>query len=106
VRRRRRDLSILKALGLDRRQVRSAVAWQASATALATLALAIPLGAITGRLIWTAFATEAGFVPAPIVDLGLLSLTIPAAILVANLIAALPARIAAGTIPAVVLRSE
>jgi ABC-type antimicrobial peptide transport system permease subunit len=106
VRRRRRDLSILKALGLDRRQARSAVAWQASATAFATLTLAIPLGVIGGRLIWIAFANATGFVATPIVDLGLLSLTIPAALLVANLIAALPARMAARTVPAVVLRTE
>ncbi|MEX2555079.1 MAG: FtsX-like permease family protein [Actinomycetota bacterium] len=106
VRRRRRDLSILKALGLDRRQVRWAVAWQASATALATLALSIPLGVIAGRLIWIAFANASGFLAAPIVDLALIALTVPAAVIVANLISALPARIAARTVPAVVLRTE
>jgi ABC-type lipoprotein release transport system permease subunit len=106
VRRRRRDLSILKALGLDRRQVRAAVAWQASATALATLVVAVPLGIIAGRFVWSTFAGEIGFVSQPVVRAAFTALLVPVAILIANVIAALPGRLAARTRPAVVLRTE
>jgi len=106
VRRRRHDLAVLKTLGFDRGQVRRAVAWQATATAVLTAAIAIPLGAITGRWVWILFANQAGFVADPVVDLSRIGLTFAAAILVANVVAALPARAAARTQPAVVLRSE
>lgn len=106
VRRRRRDLSILKSLGLDRRQVRAAVAWQASATAIATLIIAIPLGVVAGRFVWTSFAVATGFVSQPVVRLTLAVLLVPVALAIANAIAALPGRMAARTRPAVILRTE
>jgi ABC-type lipoprotein release transport system permease subunit len=49
VRRRRRDLAILKTLGFLRRQVAAAVAWQATSFMLAALALGLPLGVAAGR---------------------------------------------------------
>jgi hypothetical protein len=106
VRRRRRDLAVLKTIGLDRGQVRRAVAWQATATSLITLAIGIPLGVIVGRWTWMLFADQTGLVPEPVVDLALVGLCIPAAILVANAISALPGRSAARTRPAMVLRTE
>ena len=106
VRRRRRDLAVLKTIGLDRGQVRRAVAWQATTTSLITLAIGLPLGAIVGRWTWMLFADQTGLVPEPVVDLGLVGLAVPATILVANLISALPGRSAARTRPALVLRTE
>jgi ABC-type lipoprotein release transport system permease subunit len=104
--RRRRDLSILRTLGLDRRQVRRVVASQATVTAFLTLAAGLPCGIIVGRWVWAIFARQTGFVAQPDVDLVVLAATIPAAVLLANLIAALPARSAARTQPALVLRTE
>jgi predicted lysophospholipase L1 biosynthesis ABC-type transport system permease subunit len=49
VRRRRRDLAILKILGFRRRQVAGAVAWQATSCTMAALALGLPLGVAAGR---------------------------------------------------------
>lgn len=106
VRRRRRDLAVLKTLGLDRRQVRRAVAWQATTTSLITVLISIPLGVIVGRWVWTVFADQAGFVPAPIADSATIALIVPAALVAANLIAALPGRSAARTRPALILRTE
>jgi ABC-type lipoprotein release transport system permease subunit len=106
IRRRRRDLSILKTIGFSRAQISATVAWQATSLAVVALALGVPLGLAAGRWVWTASANGFGIVPAPVIDLAEVLLAIPATILLANLIAALPARSAARTQPAVVLRSE
>ena len=49
VRRRRRDMAVLKTLGFTRRQVLGAVAWEATALAAAALLIGIPVGVVAGR---------------------------------------------------------
>jgi hypothetical protein len=105
VRRRRRDLAILKALGFVGRQVRASVAWQATAIAGAGLIVGLPLGAAAGRWAWTALAGAFAIEPVPIISAGLL-LAVPAVLVLANAVAAIPARTAARTQPGVVLRAE
>src|SRR5215208_4323017 len=105
-RRRRRDLAILKTLGFDRRQVVATVAWQATTFAAVGLLLGAPLGLAAGRWAWTLFAGEVGFVPEPVTPGLLILLVFPAAVLLAHVVAAVPAHIAAKTRPAVVLRAE
>jgi len=106
VRRRRRDLAVLRALGFIRRQVAMTVAWQATTIALISLAIGLPLGAILGRLAWRFFVNQLGYVPVTIIQLLGILVSIPAVILLAILIASIPARAAARTEPAVVLRAE
>jgi len=106
VRKRRRDLAILKTIGFVRRQVRGAVAWQATALTVMALAIGLPIGVGIGRWVWTVFAGSIGVVPAPSVRVIVIVLAVPSAILAANLIAAMPARAAALTRPALVLREE
>jgi hypothetical protein len=106
VRRRRRDLAVLKSIGFVRRQVSSTVAWQATTIAALAGMVGLPLGVIAGRLAWSAFAGQLGVPPASVLPIALILLAIPAGILAANLVAAVPARIAARTPAAVVLRSE
>ncbi len=106
IRRRRRDLAILKTLGFVKRQVRAAVAWQASAVALLSAAVGIPAGVALGRWGWRLVASQFGVVPASVAPLLLLGLLIPAALLLANVVAAIPGRVAARTQPATVLRTE
>jgi hypothetical protein len=106
VRRRRRDLAVLKVLGLTRPQVRGVVAWQASTFAAVALLLGLPLGVLAGRLAWAVFAHDAGVSPAPDVPLDWVLLAIPATVALANLIAAWPGRRAARLRPAAVLRAE
>jgi hypothetical protein len=106
VRRRRRDLAVFKTLGFDRRQVRMTVAWHATTVAAIGLVLGIPLGLAVGRLVWGAVAENLGVsTSATWPVLGVVLLT-PIALLLVNLVAAVPARRAAHTLPAVVLRSE
>ena len=106
VRRRRRDLAVLRALGFVRRQVAMTVAWQATTIGLISLAIGLPLGAILGRVAWRAFVNQLGYVPITIIPLVATLLAIPAALVLANIIASIPARAAARTEPAVVLRAE
>ena len=105
VRRRRRDLAILKTVGFVTSQVRATVAWQATALACAGLIVGVPLGLLAGRWAWLLFAGQEAIVPAPVIS-PLTLLAIPAVLLLANVIAAIPARSAARTQPAVILRSE
>jgi len=105
VRRRRQDLAILKVVGFVRSQVRAAVAWQATAIALAGLIVGLPLGAAAGRWAWLAFAGQFAIRPVPVLS-PLVLLAVPAVLLLANAAAALPGRAAARTRPAVTLRAE
>jgi ABC-type antimicrobial peptide transport system permease subunit len=106
VRHRRRDLAVLKALGFQRRQVSLTVVWQASTLVALALAVGLPVGIAAGRWIWLAVAEQVGVVPEPVVPVGLLALAAVATVLIANLVAAVPAWMAARTHPATVLRSE
>ncbi|MGZ4127509.1 MAG: ABC transporter permease [Actinomycetota bacterium] len=106
VRRRSRDLAILKTLGFVRRQIRAAIAWQVTTLLVVALAIGIPVGIAAGRWSWTTFANQVGFVPESVVRWLPVVVTIPAAIVFGNLIAMLPARAAARTKPAMVLRTE
>jgi hypothetical protein len=106
VRRRARDLAVLETIGFVGRQVRGTIAWQATTLAAIGLVLGIPAGIIVGRLLWSVVATGLGVDTA--IDLPWLAivLTIPAALVLVNLLALLPARAAARTSPAIVLRTE
>ena len=106
VQRRRRDLAVLKALGLRRSQLLRLVAWQASALAAAPLLAGLPLGVLVGRWAWLVFANSAGVDSAADVPAVLVLLTIPVTLILANLIAAGPGWTAARVRPALVLRSE
>ena len=106
IRRRRRDLAILKALGFGRRDVRAAIAWQATTVAATGIIVGLPLGFGIGRFIWNVFATELGVVSDPVAPFWPGLLVVPTTLLLANLVALLPGRLAAGTRPALLLRAE
>jgi hypothetical protein len=106
VRARRRDLAILKTLGFSRGQIRWAVAWQASTMAAIALVIGLPIGIAAGRWVWRFLADGMGVLPVPVVNALAILVGVPATIVLANLIAAVPAGAAAKTRPAIVLRSE
>ena len=105
-RRRRRDLAVLKALGLVRRQVLGVVQWQAATLAATALLFGVPLGILGGRWAWVLFAGAAGVSPGASVPVPLVLASIPVTVALAALIAAWPARAAARVRPATVLRAE
>ena len=106
VRRRRRDLALLKTLGFTRGQVSGTVAWQASTIGVIALVVGIPLGVVLGRWAWSALANNLGTVSEPIVPIALLLVAVPVVLLLLNAVAYLPGRVAARLRPATVLRSE
>jgi hypothetical protein len=105
-RQRSRDLAIFKTLGFLRREVRQAVAWQATTIAAIALLVGLPIGVACGRWAWRVFAAQLGVLPEPAVPLAAILIAIPGTLAVANLIAAAPARAAGRTQPATVLRTE
>jgi hypothetical protein len=105
VRRRRRELALLVALGFTRRQVRGAVAWQASTLAAVGLLVGAPAGIIVGRAAWRAVADALGVAPGVAVP-AMVVLVVPAALVAVNVIAVLPARAASRAPLAVALRTE
>lgn len=106
VRRRRRELAVLKTLGFVQRQVRAAIAWQVSTIALLALVIGIPAGIAMGRWGWGLVAAHFAVVPVAVAPLLILVLLGPAALILGNVVAAIPGRIAARTQPAIVLRTE
>jgi len=106
VRRRRRDLALLKALGFTRRQLASTVAIQSSVAVAVGTVVGVPLGIVAGRILWDLFATSINAVPEPTVPVLVVVLIALGALVLANLVAAVPGRIAARTPTADLLRAE
>ncbi|HEV8223548.1 MAG TPA: FtsX-like permease family protein [Streptosporangiaceae bacterium] len=106
VRRRRRDIAVLRAVGFSRQQVRAAVAWQSATLMAVSLAVGIPAGLITGRQIWLLLTRQLGVLPAAAMPAVALALLVVAAVPVAVAIAAWPGEAAARISPALALRAE
>lgn len=106
VRRRRRDLALLKTFGFTHRQLAATVAWQASITAGIGTIIGVPLGIFAGRGLWDLFAREFYAIARPTVPVLTVVLVAVGAMVLANVVAAFPGRIAARTPTAVLLRAE
>lgn len=106
VRRRRTDLALLKSLGFTKRQLASAIAWQASVAVGIGCIIGIPLGIALGRFLWDLFVRQINAVPDPTIPTSSIVLIGVGAVILANLVAAVPGRIAARTPTAQLLRSE
>jgi hypothetical protein len=105
VRRRRRDLALLKTLGFTSRQLAATIAWQASVIAAIAAVIGVPVGIAAGRQLWILFARNINAVPQPTVP-GSLTVIVVGVLILANLVAAIPARMAARTPAALLLRAE
>jgi ABC-type antimicrobial peptide transport system permease subunit len=106
VRRRRRDLALLKTLGFTRRQLALTVAWQASVAAIIGIIVGVPAGIALGRWLWDLFARDIYAVPLATVPALEIFLVAIGALVLANLVAAVPGQMAARTSTGVVLRAE
>jgi hypothetical protein len=106
VRRQRRDLAVLRAVGLAGGGVRRIVSVQALVVSAMGLVVGVPLGIIIGRVAWMSVARGLGVVvhtSMPVLWL----LAIVVAVVAVNLVSSLlPARSAARLRPAETLRSE
>jgi hypothetical protein len=106
VRRRRRELALLKTLGFTQFQLAGTVAWQATVAIGLGIVVGVPLGIVAGRTLWNLFARDIHAVPLPSVPILSIVLIALAALVLANVVAAVPGRIAARTPTALVLRAE
>ena len=106
VRRRARDFAVLRAIGFRRRQVRAAVAWEAGVLTFAGALIGVPVGIVIARLAWARTAHGIGVAVVDRVPLTVLLVLPPAAVLLAVIVALLPARRAARLRPAEILHTE
>ncbi len=106
VRRRRRDFAIMKTLGLSGRQLATVVAWQATTAVAIGTVVGVPLGIVVGRLLWDLFAHGIDAIALPTVPALTVTAIALGALVVANVVAALPGRIAARTPTGLLLRTE
>ena len=106
VRRRRRDFALLKTIGLTRRQLAAVVAWQSSVAVAVGVLVGVPVGIVFGHWLWVLFAHDIDVVPSPTVPTRSLVLIALGALVLANLVAAVPGVIAARTKTASLLRAE
>jgi hypothetical protein len=93
---RRRDFAVLRALGSNGRQLRAIVHWQASFAAAMIATIGVPLGIVLGRQVVSILTSTVGVVPGA--NLGILGLagTVCIPLLIANTLALVPGRRAAG----------
>ena len=106
VQRRRRDLAVLRVLGLSGRQLASIVALQSSVAMTIGVIVGVPLGVVAGRLLWDLFASGIHAVPAPSVPALEVAAIALGALVLANIMALIPGRIAARTRTAMLLWVE
>ena len=106
VRRRRRDLALLKTLGFTRRQLAATIAWQASIAVALGVIIGVPAGIILGRTLWDLFARTLHVVPEPTVPTLTIAIVAVGALVLANLVAGVPGIQAARTRTAVLLHAE
>jgi ABC-type lipoprotein release transport system permease subunit len=82
------------------------VAWQASVVAIVGVVVGDPLGILLGKWLWDLFAHSIYAVPDATVPLIPVIVVAIVALLLANIVAALPGRSASRTTMAQVLRDE
>jgi hypothetical protein len=92
VRRHRRDLAILKALGFTPGDAGRTVIWQAATTMIVGLAIGVPLGVVIGRVVWSTFTSQLDVLDQPQVPLLVIAAVAAGAVVTAILVAWWPAR--------------
>ena len=102
----RRDVAVLKTMGLRPGQARRAVLVQSLALVVLPALVGTALGVAAGRLTWGAVADGLGLPDLPVVPLAWALAAVPATLLAAALISLHPASAAARTAPAITLRAE
>jgi len=63
MRRRSRDLAILRALGCTTRNLASTLRWQSVMLTVAAIVIGVPIGLVANNLAWSAFTSQLGIAP-------------------------------------------
>lgn len=106
VSRRRRETGLLKALGFVKAQIAAAVVFQALTIAVIAIIVGMSLGIVLGTRVWSAFATNLGVVPLPVVQPWLMVALAGGVVVVGGLLSMLPALVAARSQTHDLLRAE
>ena len=106
VRRRRRDLAILQAMGSTSGGVTAVGVWQGITIGTAGLLLGVPLGIVAGRWFWMLLANGFGTLAEPVVPMVPVVLLVLGVLVLAAVVGAMPVRRGLRLRPAAVLRSE
>jgi hypothetical protein len=101
-----RDLAVLSALGAGVHFRSRAVHWMASSFAAACVVVAIPVGLIAGRTLFTTYARNMGAVDDSSVPVAMIAIGVIVAVMIANVLVAVTARRVRNLRPAVLLRAE
>jgi putative ABC transport system permease protein len=104
-RRRRRDLAVLRSIGMTPTQSGTTMATVALSGVVVALVVGVPLGLAAGNLAWRSVAVSLDVVPGTWMP-GWLLAVVPGALLVALLAAAFPIRRVIAAAPAEILRAE
>jgi putative ABC transport system permease protein len=103
---RRRELSVLRALGATRRQLTGALAWQAAWLYGAAALVGVPAGIVAGRLAWRRIDDGLGALVAPVVPSVRVLVVAAVGLAIALVLAYVPARLALRNRPSQSLRTE
>lgn len=106
VARKRTETGVLKVLGFVRHQIAAVICWQATAVALIGIVAGVPLGIAAGKVGWQVFATNFGVVPVSVTQPLVLTALAAGVLAAANMLAAIPALLAARSHPGKLLRAE
>jgi ABC-type lipoprotein release transport system permease subunit len=106
IQQRRRDMAVLRALGAGPRWMRRTVHWQATVLTVLPLVVAVPLGVVVGSAVFRAFIDRVGALPNPSISVAVLLGIVVALVVVANVVAVIPARRARRTSAAVLLQGD
>jgi ABC-type lipoprotein release transport system permease subunit len=82
------------------------VAWQSTVAAVIGVLAGVPIGIALGRWLWTLFADGISAVPHPTVPALAIAAVALGAVVFANLVSLIPARLAARTRTSLLLRAE
>jgi ABC-type antimicrobial peptide transport system permease subunit len=104
--RRRRDIAVLRAIGFTPRQSGRVLLSMVSTTALVGVVGGVPLGLVIGNRLWQAVAEGMNVAPSSVRPIAVVAVTAVGALVVANLVGALPAALAARRAAAADLRAE